>query len=131
MITGQAIRDLIAGSGIEVLDKGHSVSKGNFNIKCPFCGAADPGHHMGIRLDNGWWGCWRSSDHRGKSPVRLLCALLNKPVWQVRALLGIHSSPLLETFGGVRKRLTERDAPEPEKRAEELVIPRSFRMLMA
>ena len=130
MITGQTLRDLIAAEGVEILERGHSVSRGNFNIRCPFCGQADGGHHMGIRLDNGWWGCWRNAEHRGKSPVRLMCAVLNRPVWEVRRLLGIHGSPLLETFRGVRERLTRPSASQDVVvRAGTLQVPKSFRAL--
>ena len=120
-LDGHALRDLIAEHGVEIIDKGHGVAKGNFNIKCPMCGAADGGHHMGISLEKGWWGCWRNSDHRGRSPVRLMVAILGKPVWEVRRLLGIHSAPQLDTFRGVRERMQRRSAVvEVESRVQRL-----------
>lgn len=129
-VSGDVIRDLLTGAGIPVLEKGHSVSRGNFNIQCPFCGQADQGHHMGIKLGNGWWACWRNSEHRGKSPVRLLVAALGKPVWEVRQLLGLHSSPELSTFWSIKERLTssaqERTAPSSEA-PETVKFPRTFR----
>lgn len=130
-ITGHVLRELIAEHGVEIVDRGHGVSKGNFNIQCPMCGAADQGHHMGINLDKGWWGCWRNAEHRGKSPVRLMVAVLGKPVWEVRRILGLHSGPRLETFVDVRERLERRGAPAEEERtrAEALRLYPEFRPL--
>lgn len=126
---GTAIRDLLIAEGVDVLDKGHGVAKGNFNIKCPMCGIADPSYHMGINLTNGWWGCWRNSEHRGKSPVRLLVAALGKPVYEVRRLLGLRDGPDLDTFGGVRDRLSARDDVQPRERMKSLRFPPSIRVM--
>lgn len=127
---GSVIRDLLVSAGVPIADRGHSVSRGNYNIRCPFCGAADKGTHMGIRLDNGWWACWRNAEHRGKSPVRLLVAVLNKPVREVRQLLGIHALPELSTFSSLRDRLAPK-APDvedaPPSRPASLSFPASFR----
>lgn len=67
--------------GIEYVESGSSVVKGNVAVKCPFCGDADPSYHMGIRLSDGVWGCWRDATHRGKKPHRLIQALI-KCSWQ-------------------------------------------------
>jgi hypothetical protein len=125
---GEALREIIVEAGIPVHDKGHSVSRGNFNLQCPFCGAADKGAHMGVRLRDGWWGCWRNADHRGKSPVRLLVALLNKPVWEVRQLLGLHAAPELSTFADIKARLAPRDAPSSAPEAlQSVAYPKEFK----
>lgn len=126
-ITGHTLRDLIAEQGVEIIDKGHGVAKGNFNIKCPLCGAADGGHHMGINLDKGWWGCWRNSEHRGRSPVRLMVAILGKPVWEVRRILGLHSGPQLDTFRDVRERMQRRGPVEDKEHAKSLALNDEFR----
>ncbi len=60
---------------IDYVEKGPNVKKGNVNICCPFC-IEDPSHHMGINISNGYWGCWRDTHHRGKSPFRLIQKLL-------------------------------------------------------
>ncbi len=128
-ISGSALRDIIAASGVEILDHGHSVSRGNFNIRCPFCGPSDPGHHMGVSLEGKGWACWRNADHRGKSPVRLIVALTGRPVWKVREMLGLFSSPSLDTFSSVRGRLgpkAEEQAPK-RKGPEGLKMPKEFR----
>jgi len=62
---------------IEYVDSGPNVARGNVNIKCPFCGPNDPSHHMGIEPQSSMWACWRDKNHRGKSPVRLIKALIH------------------------------------------------------
>ena len=52
-------------------------TKRDLYVKCPFCGNADEGMHLGVSTVGKGWGCWRNTHHRGKSPVRLLAALLN------------------------------------------------------
>jgi hypothetical protein len=61
---------------VDYITTGSSVVRGNIAVHCPFCGAADGGHHMGISLEGKGWGCWRRTEHRGRSPVRLVQALL-------------------------------------------------------
>lgn len=127
---GEAVRDLIVSAGIEVVDRGPNVKRGNYNVKCPFCGAADPSAHMGIDATTAWWGCWRNSEHRGKSPVRLLIALLSKPVWEIRKLLGLRDGPGLDLFAGLRQRIEARQAEVAESvQAPVLILPAHFRKL--
>lgn len=82
-------RRIITDNGIEHIERGANVKRGEINIKCPLCGPADPSFHLGLNLDNGWWACWRNKMHRGKSPVRLLMALLRVPYWKARELAGL------------------------------------------
>lgn len=77
---------------ISYIDRGANVSRGEINIKCPYCGSADPSYHMGLNLENGWWACWRNSDHRGKSPLRLLVTLLGVTYNVARDLAGLDPS---------------------------------------
>lgn len=56
---------------IEWVDSGPNVKRGNTNIKCPFCGEADPSYHMGL-APTGQWACWRNDKHRGANPATLL-----------------------------------------------------------
>lgn len=80
---------LLRSEGIPFVDRGKNVKRGHINIKCPFCGSADPSYHMGLELETGYWGCWRNAEHRGKSPVRLLVQLLRIPYWRARELAGL------------------------------------------
>lgn len=68
-------RDYFNANGIRFVDHGKNVARDHINIRCPFCGFADPSHHMGIREEDGAWGCLRRSTHRGRNPVKLLMAL--------------------------------------------------------
>ena len=82
--------DLLRQEGIPFVERGANVKRGEINIKCPFCGAADPSFHMGLNLETGWWACWRNrSAHSGKSPLRLLMKLLDIPYWRARKVAGL------------------------------------------
>lgn len=85
---------LLSSRGIEFVDQGPNVAKGNINIQCPFCGRADSSHHMGIRLSDGYWGCWRDKAHRGRRPHRLLKQLLGMSGADVDAMLSGESMPI-------------------------------------
>lgn len=82
---------LLDQQGIVYLETGAGVAKGNIVVACPFCGGSDF-HYMGINLTNSWWGCWRNKAHRGKSPVRLLVALLKISYGQALELAGLDES---------------------------------------
>lgn len=82
-------RRLLEQHRIPYDETGHSVAKGNINVKCPFCGQADPSFHMGINLTNSYWGCWRNKQHRGKSPVRLAMKLFHLSFDAAREMLGL------------------------------------------
>jgi len=83
-------RDVLSRHRVEFVERGANVRRGELNIQCPFCGSADPSHHMGLSPESGWWACWRNAEHRGKSPVRLLVKLLGVTVKQARELAGLH-----------------------------------------
>lgn len=61
---------------IEYFEAGPNIARGNVNVRCPWCGAADTSAHMGIHLRGKGWGCWRNQRHRGRRPERLIQALL-------------------------------------------------------
>lgn len=82
-------RSLLQEHGIQFIEKGPNVKRGELNIQCPFCGSADPSHHMGLNPETGYWACWRNSTHRGKSPLRLLVQLLHIPYFRARQLAGL------------------------------------------
>lgn len=81
---------LLTEKQIPFIERGANVKRGEVNIQCPFCGSADPSQHMGLNLDTGWYSCWRNKRaHSGKSPLRLLMALLHIPYWQARQMAGL------------------------------------------
>lgn len=75
---------------IEYVTKGANVSRGEINIRCPWCGSADPSHHMGLNLETGFYSCWRNrSQHSGKSPLRLIIKLLGVSYEHARRIAGL------------------------------------------
>ena len=75
---------------VPYIERGANVKRGEINIRCPFCGTADPSYHMGINLASGWYSCWRHKQgHSGKSPVRLLMRLLHISYKAARELAGL------------------------------------------
>jgi len=61
---------------LEYVTSGPNTSKGNINVKCPFC--SDHSHHMGLSLNlsRPYWHCWKC-DRAGRDPTALVSALLN------------------------------------------------------
>lgn len=72
--------------GIHYVTSGNNVKHGNINVKCPWCGPADPSEHLGINVTTGEWGCWRNDQHRGNYPERLLVAV-GRLTWDEAKLL--------------------------------------------
>lgn len=83
-------RALLDKERIPYIERGANVKRGEINVKCPWCGAADPSHHLGLNLTSGWYSCWRQRQgHSGKSPLRLLMRLLSIDYGAARALAGL------------------------------------------
>lgn len=77
--------------GVEYVTSGHNARRGNIGVRCPFC-ADDPSHHMGISTTGRGWCCWRNpSAHSGKSPVRLVAALVGCTYEEARVLVSSDS----------------------------------------
>ena len=67
-----SITSILDRHGVE-----YSTGKSGWvEVKCPWCGDSDPSKHMGIRLDNGGYNCWRNGRHRGRDPARIIAAVL-------------------------------------------------------
>lgn len=118
---------------VPFVERGANVKRGEINIQCPFCGSADPSHHMGLNLETGWWACWRNNTHRGKSPVRLLVKLLNIPFWKAAEIAGIGKDYVdPDGFDAVAARVMGRnkevERPEQVQR-QALRFPRTFQPL--
>lgn len=123
-------RSLLSQRGVEFVERGANVSRGELNVRCPFCGSADPSFHLGINQESGWWSCWRNSGHRGKSPVRLLVALLHISVREARDLAGLDEDYVdPDGFSDRVARFMGRVAPA--ERREALTFPPNFRAFEA
>lgn len=104
-------RPLLDKQRVSYIERGANVKRGELNVHCPFCGAADPSMHMGINLETGWWSCWRNrKQHSGKSPVRLLMRLLRIGYGAARELAGLGEDYIdPEGFDAVAARLMGRE----------------------
>lgn len=104
-------RALLTEARVAWVDKGRNVSKGNINIRCPWC-ANDPSHHLGIREAAPGYYCFRDPAHSGTNPSRLLLAL---------RLGSAETARLLEKYGGID--LLQEGRPDfrlpPPSRAEQ------------
>lgn len=59
------LRSILSRYRIEWKDRGANCSKGWVNVRCPFCGIADPSFHCRISEELTGWYCLRNSRHRG------------------------------------------------------------------
>lgn len=80
--------NILAAEGVEYIDKGGKTTAGHVNVKCPLCGDADTGHHMGLNLARGQWYCFRDSSHRGRDPAYILHLLAGIPYEQAKRRVG-------------------------------------------
>lgn len=77
--------------GIDYIDKGVNVKKGEINISCPFCNSSanpDPSYHLGVAVNGKYWSCWRNKKHRGKSLHRLIMKLLRVSYNEASDIIG-------------------------------------------
>ncbi len=117
---------------IEHVTSGPNNARGNINIRCPWCGEADPSEHLGINLKFGYWGCLRNSAHRGKSPARLVQKLLNCSEAEARRLVGGSEAAAPSTddfaasFAALKKQVGVEVLPEPKP----LRFPKEFKPLL-
>lgn len=119
-------RRILDDAGIEYVERGANVKRGELNIGCPFCGSADPSYHMGLNQITGWWACWRNVEHRGKSPVRLLVKLLRIPYKRALELAGLDDSYVdPDGFDGILDRLKS-PAKKEEEDSRVLNLPEEF-----
>lgn len=78
-------------NSIEYVSRGPNTKRGELSIKCPYCGEDDPSQHLGINLTKELWGCHRNVTHRGKSPLKLVQALLGCSYSQARLIVAQYS----------------------------------------
>ena len=96
-------------------------------VHCPFCGPADPSQHMSINLEGRGWVCRRNrAEHRGRSPVGLVRALIGCSREEAQRIAG---APLL---AGAESMLSQVEgllggAPEDPALDPGLVEPREFK----
>lgn len=114
---------LLEGNRIAYDTRGKNVSGNRVAVSCPFCGGDDPSRHLVIDLDGAGWHCWRNRQHRGKSPVKLICALLHCSVEQARAIAGERNPIVPESLTDVVQGIIEPGEVEDYP----LVMPSEFK----
>lgn len=108
--------------GVFYIERGANVKRGEVNIRCPWCGNADPSQHLGVNLETGWYSCWRQkTGHSGKSPVRLIMILLRVSYRAARELAGLSEDYVdPEGFDALAARLLFPPDEGPSANAERL-----------
>jgi hypothetical protein len=95
---------------------GANVAGNNVAICCPYCGD-DPSFHMSVSLDpmRGWH-CWRVHEHKGRSPARLIAALLHCTYAQAQQVAGWSGKlPTRDVEAHVKSLLEPRGKAEAER----------------
>lgn len=93
--------------GIEYVRSGPNVGRGELGVHCPFCGDADRSQHLSVNLEGRGWICRRSkSEHRGRSPIRLIRALIGCSAEEARRIAGVETLPGSDFLGQVEAMLT-------------------------
>lgn len=121
------IKEFLELEGIEYVESGPNVAKGNINIKCPYCAQEDPSYHMGINLHTLYYGCWRNDSHRGRDVGKLLLRLTGYSRSHIDGLLG-KKSVNLSNFDKVIDSLKASEMVH-KKPTVDLVMPKEFRSL--
>ena len=110
---------------VAYVTSGPNVSKGRVACRCPWCGAADPSHHMSISLEGKGWRCWRNNQHRGGDPTRLVAALIHCSTEQAHVI--VHGAASVDLPGDLLSRVRGALAP-PAAQASvvKLLLPKEF-----
>jgi hypothetical protein len=108
------------------------VGRDDIGCQCPFCGNADSGYNMSISLlDRGWY-CWRQPDgHRGKTPHRLIQALLGCSFLDAESIVksGASFLPNDADFIGRLTALFEPSLSKPVQVRPPLKVPEDFHII--
>ncbi|HET9285770.1 MAG TPA: hypothetical protein VFR24_27785 [Candidatus Angelobacter sp.] len=125
----------LADYNIHYVTSGPNTKKNEISIRCPMCGSDDPSQHMGLRLDGTAWGCHRNAEHRGKSPVRLIVALLGCSYNQAKLTLEQYDAPdpdsLPDILSGLLGTLSDTAGSNSQKTAPNLIFPSEFQAISA
>jgi hypothetical protein len=133
MLNEDKVEEYLRNHSIEFVTRGPDVGKNNINIKCPFCGDNDEGHHMGINVDKNVYSCWRSNNHKGRDVSYLLRYLTSESLLSIRRFIGMSLVLEENDCQSMLKTLSENDTAIKEERkiggVRILKYPNSFRPL--
>lgn len=119
---------LFESHGVDYVTRGPNTKRGEISIQCPFCGADDPSHHMGISLTNEVWGCHRSAAHRGKNPIRLIAAVLGVTYRAAALIVSQYNRPDPESLSEALAAL-EGTPEAPAAEPEPMAMPSQFKRI--
>jgi hypothetical protein len=104
----------------------YHVTMGNISICCPWC-HNDDGFNLHISLEGKGWHCFRVGTHRGRTPQRLIQALIKCPYSLADSLVN-SSVESLPSDNDFLERLTNLFQPPRREpiRVSELHIPKGF-----
>lgn len=125
-------RALFDKERIPYIQRGANVKRGEINIRCPWCGNADPSQHLGINLISGFYSCWRHKQgHSGKSPLRLLMQLLRIDYRAARTLAGLDDGYVdPDGFDALAARIMGRTGAVEVPQIQPLEFDSHFRQIM-
>jgi len=89
---------------IPYITHGAHVATGNIAVNCFYCqkhGKGDHKYHMGVSLSGKGYGCWRSSDHRGKSAVTFVAGILDIPPQEAKGIVADYTHTTLDKFSEI------------------------------
>lgn len=120
---------LLEDNSIDYVTRGSNTKRGEVSIQCPWCGEDDPSHHLGISLSAENWGCHRNSAHRGKSPLRLVAALLGCSFTNAKTVVGQYSRADPSNLDEALALLTNVTTEAPKPVAGPLALPADFKTI--
>ena len=111
---------------IEFVTDGPNCPKGDVAIRCPWCGSQDPSQHLAISTSGSGYHCWRNRDHAGRSPIKLIQALIGCSYDQARLYAGQTTNLPSNFLEQVQAQITPSTTTAPKV---PLTFPKEFRRL--
>ena len=132
------LEQYLTSVGVDFIKSGVNVKRGDLEINCPFCakdGNPDPSFHMGINLKTHAYACWRNTNHRGKSLVKLVALLSNCSYQKAKQILGFTDDVVLDgaSFEEIVQNvdnLFQTVTSIDKSKTKELQFPKTFRSLL-
>lgn len=111
---------------IHFVTDGPNCPKGDVAIKCPWCGSQDPSEHLAVNINNAGFHCWRNRDHAGKSPIKLIQALIGCSFDQAKLYAGQTTNLPSNFLEQVQAQMIPSTTTAPKTT---LTLPKEFRRL--
>lgn len=110
---------------IPFVTSGPNVARKNIGIQCPWCGDADPSHHLGLSKESTSWGCFRNPGHRGRNPRRLVQRLLHCSYQQAVSIVSSYNIAVPDDFDTIFVK-PELNKHEQDEKDSPLIFPKAF-----